>query len=105
MKCTYCKKEIIDSPILFSGYDFYSDVCQLRFYKEEMPNLGGEFITDEEIKELEKATGKGRGDLYEKISLRNTERFNQSNFMKYIKEKTSSPWLIALKQLFKKFKK
>lgn len=103
MKCVYCKKEISDSPILFAGHDFCSDVCQLRLYKEEMPNLGGEFITDEEIKELEQATGERRSDLYEKISLRNAERFNQSNFMKYIKEKTSPPWLLALRQVFKIF--
>lgn len=105
MKCAYCKKEITENPILFAGYDFCSDVCQLRFYKEEMPNLGGEFITDEEIKELEQAMDERRDDLYEKISLRNMERFNQSKFMSYLKEKTSPPWIVALRKLFKKFRK
>lgn len=103
MKCTYCKKEIADGPILFAGYDFCSDVCQIRFYKEEMPNLGGEMITDEEIQELEQSSGEKRRDLYEKITLRNMGRFDQSKFMKWINEKSSNNWVFKIKQFFKKF--
>ena len=103
MKCAYCKKEINENPISFADRDFCSDVCQLRFYKEELPNLGGDMIADEEIQELDQSSGDKRRDLYEKITLRNMERFDQSKFMKKLKEKSHNEWVFTIKQFFKKF--
>lgn len=103
MQCSYCKKEISGNSISFADRDFCSDVCQLRFYKEELPNLGGDMITDEEILELEQTSGDKRRDLYEWITLRNMERFDQSKFMTKPKKKSSSEWVVVLKQFFQKF--
>ena len=103
MKCAYCKKEISGNSISFAERDFCSDICQLKFYREEMPNLGGDMINDEEIRELERASGEKRQELYGQITLRNMERFDQSKFMKQLKDKSSNEWIFRLKQFFKKF--
>ena len=105
MKCAYCKKDINENSISFADRDFCSDVCHLRFYKEEMPNLGGDMITNEEIQELERSSKSNRRNLYEKITLRNMERFDQSKFMENLKAKSSSQWVFALKKFFSKFLK
>lgn len=47
--------------------EFCSDVCYLRYWKEERPNFGGNWITDENLKELGQLTGQAREDEYNRI--------------------------------------
>ena len=85
MNCAWCKKSIqAGEHISGAGYDFCTDVCLLRFYKEELPNFVGHVITDEDIHEIERATGQKRKELYEKITLRMMDGVESSNFMQTI---------------------
>lgn len=88
IKCAWCKKSI-NSGNYISGASqiFCSDVCLLRFYKEELPNLVGHVITDEDIQEIEQSTGEKRRELYEKISSRMMEGIDSSKIMQAIKRK------------------
>lgn len=65
--CETCKRKIEDEVLLATKKEFCSDVCYLRYWKEEMPNFGGRWITDENIKELEQLTGQARQDKYNQI--------------------------------------
>ncbi len=68
MKCDTCKKDINGNSILAAGKEFCSDVCHLRFLKDEMPNLGGSWISEEMIQELDKLSGTEREEQYGKIN-------------------------------------
>lgn len=68
MQCATCYKNIFGKSILAAGEEFCSDVCHLRFLKDEMPNLGGCWISDEMIKELNKQSGQEREDHYKNIN-------------------------------------
>lgn len=68
MKCATCKKEIEDSPISAADRYFCSDICHLRYWKEELPNLGGNWISDEMLEQFDKLKGQERSDQYAKIN-------------------------------------
>ena len=67
VKCSQCKNIIQGETILVVNRDFCSDVCHLRFWKEEMPNLGGKWITDEALEKLSLLSGEERNAFYSKI--------------------------------------
>ena len=82
MKCATCGKQIEDNGIsALGGRDFCSDICHLRFWKDEMPNLGGRWIGDENLKELEQLTGQIREDEYNRIVNFIMNNFNNTAFM------------------------
>lgn len=65
--CETCKRKIEDEILLATKREFCSDVCYLRYWREERPNFGGRWITDENLKELEQLTGQAREDEYKRI--------------------------------------
>lgn len=65
--CETCKRKIENEVLLATKKEFCSDICYLRYWKEEMPNFGGRWITDENIKEVEQLTGQARQDKYNQI--------------------------------------
>lgn len=67
MNCATCKKEINGAPILAVDRSFCSDVCHLRFWKDELPNLGGRWISDEDIQRLQRLHGEEREEEYSRI--------------------------------------
>ena len=81
MICAQCKKEITGIMISAADHYFCSDVCHLRFWKEEMPNLGGRWISDEHIKKAEELEGQERRDFYNKIVMAIVNNFDQTYFM------------------------
>jgi hypothetical protein len=86
-KCAWCKKVINpDSFISFVDRGFCSDACQLRFYKEELPNMGGSAITDEDIKNVGLLSGDERRDLIEDIFNRTMEGLESGKIMQGIRD-------------------
>ncbi len=79
--CATCRNKITGVHISAAGKDFCSDVCHLRFWKDEMPNLGGRLITDEDISNLDSLVGESRKGEYTRISRFILERFNSTAFM------------------------
>lgn len=68
MNCATCGRKIkSDNRISAIQRDFCSDVCHLRFWKEELPNMGGQTITDQDIKKIEQLKGDERKDFYNEI--------------------------------------
>ena len=89
MKCATCGKQIGNGRISAAGQDFCSDICHLRFWKEEIPNLGGRWITGENLKELKRLTGQARQDEYSRIVNLIMDNFDDTYFMlmlRYSKE-------------------
>lgn len=65
--CETCKRKIEGEVLLATKKEFCSDICYLRYWKEEMPNFGGRWITDENIKEVGQLAGQARQDKYNQI--------------------------------------
>ena len=87
MNCSWCKKSINkDEYISGGGGVFCSEVCLLRFYKDEFPNLGGDAITESDIRAIEQATGEERSRLHSAVMLKFMNRIGSSNFMQYLKD-------------------
>lgn len=85
MNCAFCKKSIgSNSYISFANQEFCSDVCQLKFYKEEMPNLGGSAISDEDIVKVERSSGDERRQLIDNIFTRTMSALESGKFMQAI---------------------
>lgn len=83
--CAQCKNTIKGNAILAVNRDFCSDVCHLRFWKEEMPNLGGKWITDEALEELSNLDGDERKAYYSKIIVFIMNNFNSTTFISRIR--------------------
>ena len=81
MKCATCDKEIKDGSISAADRDFCSDICHLHFWKDEMPNLGWNFISDEILQKLEQLTGQNRKDQYNEIVNFILNNFDDTSFM------------------------
>ena len=81
MNCATCQRKIIGSSISAANRDFCSDICHLRFWKDEMPNLGGRWISDENLQKLEQLQGKEREGLYSKIVTSIMDNFDETYFM------------------------
>ena len=81
MNCAFCKKKIMGNSISVTGRDFCSDICHLRFWKDEMPNLGGRWISDENLAELEYLNGQEREDEYNRIVNFIIDNFGITKFM------------------------
>lgn len=81
MRCATCKKDIVGDGISAARRDFCSDVCHLHFWKEEMPNLGGRWISDENIQKLEQLHGQQREEFYNKIVNSILDNFDDTYFM------------------------
>lgn len=85
MNCAQCSKPIESSSyISFASRVFCSDVCQLRFHKDELPNLGGEAITDEDIKRLAEASGRERDELRQELFLKASKALEEGGIMQKI---------------------
>lgn len=67
MNCATCKNKIKNFHISAVDRNFCSHICHLRFWKDEMPNLGGNWISDENLQELERLDGQEREDEYNRI--------------------------------------
>ncbi len=52
--CAMCGEAISGIEIKAFQQSFCSFECHLKYWKEEMPNLGGEFITDEDLEKISK---------------------------------------------------
>ena len=79
MKCANCEKE--KAIISAAGKHFCSDVCHLRFWKEEMPNLGGQWIDEEDILMLDKLSGEPRKRAYDKLVMFILNNFENTSLM------------------------
>jgi len=84
--CAQCKNTITGRSILVVKRDFCSDICHLRFWKEEMPNLGGQWITDEALEILSKLAGDERKAYYSKIINFIMDNFNSTTLMSKIRK-------------------
>lgn len=88
MNCALCRKSINSkSYISFTNREFCSDICQLKFYKEEIPNLGGSAVTDEDIIKVEQSSGDERRELIEDIFNRTMNAFESGKFIQALKNK------------------
>jgi hypothetical protein len=67
MKCSTCHREIRGPGLTAAMREFCSEVCHLRFWKNEMPNLGGRWIVDEDITAIENLKGEALKKEYERI--------------------------------------
>ncbi len=83
--CAQCKNAITGRSILAVKRDFCSDVCHLRFWKEEMPNLGGQWITDEALGILSRLDGGERKAYYSKIVSFIVDNMNSTSFFSKLK--------------------
>ncbi len=81
MDCENCGNKIVGQSISAAQKDFCSDICHLKFWKEEMPNLGGHWIDNEDIQQLEKLTGQARKDKYNEIVNFIIDNFGLTSFM------------------------
>jgi len=81
MKCQTCKNKIDGGYISAVGQVFCSDVCHLRFWKEEMPNLGGRWIDEEDIEKIRKLSGEERKEAYYKLTRFIHDNFDMTAFM------------------------
>ncbi len=87
IKCAWCKKPInVKNYISFVGRWFCCNACQLRFYREELPNLGGNTITDEDIKNVELSNGDKLRDLIKDIFNRTTKGLESGKIMQGIRD-------------------
>lgn len=84
MNCATCNKEAKNS-ISAAGHIFCSDVCHLLFWQKEMPNLGGEFISNDDIKKLDSLQGPEREAFYSKIVNFIMDNIQSSKFIQKIK--------------------
>lgn len=66
--CETCKRKIEDEVLLATKREFCSEVCYLRYWKEEMPNFGGNWISETMIEELDKLSGQERESQYVEIT-------------------------------------
>jgi hypothetical protein len=76
MKCVRCHNAIGNVRISAAENDFCSEGCHLRFWKEEMPNRGGECITEEDVVRVEMLEGEDRKNEHTKIIQRVMENFD-----------------------------
>jgi len=83
--CAWCRKPI-DPGRYHSGAGelFCSDVCLLRFYKENLSNIVGHVISEEDIKRIEQSTGNKRRELLREIHLRMMGGVETSNLSKHL---------------------
>ncbi len=81
MRCTTCGNEIIGYPISAARQYFCSDICHLRFWKDELPNLGGRWISEEDIKRVQKLGEPERKEEYYRISAFILNHLNSSTLM------------------------
>lgn len=81
MKCATCGNNIGSTSVSAAGKDFCSDVCHLRFWKDEMPNLGGRWITDEDIVKVEQLSGEDRKNEYARIVQFIMDNFDMTSLM------------------------
>lgn len=81
MECETCKTEITDGNISAAGKDFCSDICHLRFWKNEIPNLGGRLIDEEDIEKIGKLSGQERKDEYNKLVMFVLNSLDSTAFM------------------------
>lgn len=65
--CAQCKITMTGRNIVAVKRDFCSELCHLRFWKEEMPNLGGQWITDGALEILSNLNGEECENYYSKI--------------------------------------
>jgi hypothetical protein len=49
MICSQCKKTINGTAISFVDEYFCSPLCHIRYWKIELPNLGGDFISNNDL--------------------------------------------------------
>ena len=80
-QCQNCKNKIGGSHISAVGQVFCSDVCHLRFWREEMPNLGGRWIDEEDIEKIEKLSGEDRKEAYNKLNRFILDNLDTTAFM------------------------
>ncbi len=78
--CAQCQNIITGRSILAVKRDFCSDVCHLRFWKEEMTILGGQWITNEALGILSKLDGDEREAYYSKIVSFIMDNMNSTSF-------------------------
>lgn len=81
MNCENCGNKIVGQNISAAQKDFCSDICHLKFWKEEMPNLGGRWIEEEDIQKLKKLSGKEREEKYNEIINFIMDNFGLTSFM------------------------
>lgn len=87
MKCATCSNPITNIHLTAVGQDFCSDVCHLRFWKDEMPNLGGKWITDKSIARVDGLDGEVRKEEYHKICRFVMNNMGDSVFFSRLREK------------------
>ncbi len=81
MKCQTCNNEIKGAYISAVRQVFCSDVCHLQFWREEMPNLGGRWIDEEDIKKISKLSGDERKKAYNKLVCFILDNFDMTALM------------------------
>ena len=67
MICAACNNAISGKNISAVGKFFCCKICHLKFWKNEMPNLGGRWITDEDISKIENADEQTADNEYARI--------------------------------------
>lgn len=88
MHCAWCNNAINSKNyISFASRCFCSDVCQLRFHKQELPTIGcGDAITDDDINAIENASGEERKRLRQKLFLKTSKAFEESDFIEKLRK-------------------
>jgi hypothetical protein len=67
MFCRHCKTEIKEISIIFVEEYFCNALCQLTFWKNELPNLGGSFILENDLSKMVSMSLENREREYHRI--------------------------------------
>lgn len=80
-RCDYCDKKIGRTYVLEMSAVLCSDLCHLRYWKENAPAFGGRWITDEDIARVESLKGDKRKAEYKRIINFNYKNVDSTEFM------------------------
>ena len=87
MNCSQCGNKIEQGHIAAAHEYFCSQICHLRFWKEQMPSLGGEFITDDFLNSFALLGDKSKEMEYEKIIDYISDNFGSTKFFRLLNDK------------------
>ena len=65
--CALCEKTIERDAILAVDRFFCTEYCRLKFWREENTGLGGSWITDENLSDMQNLVGEERKKEYDRI--------------------------------------
>ena len=88
MHCSQCGNKIEHGHIAAANSYFCSTICHLRFWKVELPNLGGEFITDDFLERFVLLNESSKVKEYNKLVKYISDNFESTKFFRLLNDKS-----------------